>query len=239
MPYRKSYKKTYRKRRPRMVGGKTKKLVTGQRQPTMIEKIAGGFGAAASVAKAVLPIISAINTENKYNDLIYNATIPIATPTMVPLNLLAQGADENERIGNSILLRDMNMRLSFIPDFTAVDYQLVRYIIFVDKQQQGTAPTAAQLLTTPANIDTPFNRNYSDRFVIIKDKRLVLAKNNLASNTIFQKIYKKLQFHARYIGQNGVPAELGNNALYLFAVSASVGNPPTLYVYNRINFTDN
>lgn len=237
----KGFRRRGRKRfgRGRMLGGKTKKLVTGQTQPTMLEKIASGIGAAASVAKAVLPIVSAINTESKYIDVAANAGIPIGTPTLQTLTAIAQGTDENNRIGNSVLLKHINIRISFIPNFTADAYNLMRYIIFVDKQQSGTPPTAAQLLTTPGNIDSPFNRNYTDRFVILKDKRLVASQTGLITSSIFQKVFKRLNFHTRFIGTSSANASMGNNTVYFFAVSTQVINAPTAFIYSRINFTDN
>lgn len=238
--YKRYRRKRYYKRKPVTKGGRTKKLVTGQKQPTLLEKIASGVGGVASVAKAVLPMIQMINTEAKYIDTVTNAAIPIGTPWIQCLNLLAQGVDEFERIGNSILAKDLNIRVSFIPNYNIIDYNLIRFIIFVDKHQQGTAPTAAQLLTSPGNIDSAFNRDFTDRFVIIKDKRCVVSKQG-DQMQIFHKVYKQLNFHCRYILPGGAAADLGNNAIYFFAISNAVllANSPQAYIYSRINFTDN
>lgn len=239
-----AYKKRYRKRRTgkgRTRGGKTKKLVTGQKQPTLLETIASGIGGVATVAKAVLPIVSAINTENKYIDTVSNQAVSLAAPMIQCLNLCPQGTDENNRIGNSMLLRDLNIRISIIPNFSTDRFNLMRMIIFVDKQQVGNvtgAPTAAQLLQNSGNIDSPFNRNFTDRFVIIKDKRLVISLDG-DKQSIFTKVYKKLEFHARYIGTGATSASLGNNALYIYITSTQVTTLPTAYIYSRVNFTDN
>lgn len=227
------YRKTYRKRI-----SPTKKLVTGQTQPTLLEKIASGVGAAAGVAKAVLPMISAINTENKYLDVSSSATLPFNTPAIVLLSNTGTGTSEQDRIGNSILARNVNIRFSYTPNFTSVAFQLYRVILFVDKQQAGTAPTAAQLFQTPSNLDTPFNKNFTDRFAILKDKRFNIAQQGSQTMSV-QKWFRKLEFHIRYVGTSSASASMGNNSLYLLLWSNAVTNPPTYNLYSRLNFTDN
>lgn len=234
--YKKRYKRKSYPRKKRIA--RTKKLVTGQTQPTMLQKLASGFGGIASVAKAVLPIVTAINTEVKYIDVAANLGISLGAPFIQRLTTLAQGTDENNRVGNSALLKDLNLRISIIPNYTTDPYNLIRYVIFVDKQQSGTPPTTAQLFTNAGNIDSPFNRNYTDRFVIIKDKRLIISQQG-DQQQVFQKIYKKLDFHCRWIGSSSGNADAGNNQLYIAAVSTQVLNLPLFYIYSRVNFTDN
>lgn len=232
-------KRSYGKRR----GGqrriaRTKKLVTGQQQPTLLEKIASGVGSAAKVATAVLPMIKAINTEQKFIDLATGAVNISSTPSFWNLCLMGTGTDEQSRIGNSILLKDFNLRISFTPNYTGTAYNYFRMTILVDKMQNGTPPTATQLFQAPTNLDSAFNRNTSDRFVILKDKRFVIAQQGDQLNVI-QKIYKKLDFHARYLGTPLVASSAGPNAVYLMLWGTATVNFPTASIYNRTNYTDN
>jgi len=74
-------KRNYRPRRVirrRPYVNKTKKMVTGQ-GPTLLEQLARGASGVATVAKAVLPIVSAINTEAKYLDVSYSGNLTITT----------------------------------------------------------------------------------------------------------------------------------------------------------------
>lgn len=236
--YQKRYRKYKGKGKPKARISATKKLVTGQTQPTMLEKIASGVGGVAQVANAVLPMIKAINTEHKYFDAFASAQNISSTPSMYTLINPAQGTTESTRIGNSILLKDINIRLSISPNYTSADLNFVRYIIFVDKMQAGTLPTAAQLLTTQTSIDSPFNKNYTDRFVILKDKRLVIAKYGDQAQ-VFQKIYKKLDFHQRYLGTDGTQSSQGPNSIYMCVLGTLGSNFPLLTIYSRTNYTDN
>lgn len=238
--YRKYNKKTYRRRYPRKKVNRTKQLVTGQTQPTMLEKIANGVGAAANVAKAVLPMIMSINTEEKFKDvssLAFN-TLPFNTPRFINLNPIATGALETNRVGNSILCKNVNIRLSFTPNYTSYPTNLFRMVLFVDKQQAGTIPTATQLFQDVTTIDSAFNKNYTDRFAILKDKRWTIAQQGDQHLTVW-KIFKYLNFHTRFIGSTANDADMGNNTIYLLLWSNQVTNLPIFSIYSRLNFTDN
>jgi len=164
-------KRNYRPRRVirrRPYVNKTKKMVTGQ-GPTLLEQLARGASGVATVAKAVLPIVSAINTEAKYLDVSYSGNLTITTPSITCITALAQGLTDITRIGNSLLAKSINIKYRFNTSDTAQHIQ-TRIVIFVDKLQGGTAPTLAQLMSDTASILSHHNKNYTDRFVILKDR---------------------------------------------------------------------
>lgn len=233
------YTKRYTKRsytKKRRVN-KTKKLVTGQTQPTLLETIASGAGAVANVAKAVLPIVAAINTELKFYDAAFVAVPLFGTPTIQALNQIGQGTDEQNRIGNSILAKDINIRFQMLANFTTDQQNMIRMVIFVDKQQAGTAPTLAQLMQTTSNFQSSFNKDYTDRFAILKDKYFTMNANE--KRVLQGKFYKTLPFHIRFLGSTTAAADLGNNTLYVLYWSAYAVNGPSISHYSRLNFTDN
>lgn len=234
---RRNYNRRGRKRPYKRIA-KTKALVTGQTQPTLIEKIASGIGSAASVAKAVLPIVQAINTELKFIDSYATGQSVSNTPSIQPVTYTAQGTDEQNRIGNSILSKDLNLKLTLQPNYLASDFNRMRLIVFVDKGQRGTLPTIAELLqNTSYLLDSGFNKNYSDRFVIIKDKKFSLIKYGFQE--LQMKVYKKLNFHIRYIGTSAATASAGENQVYFVVIGDTSTNLPSYSFYSRVNFTDN
>jgi len=237
MPYKRNYRRSYRSYPKRRIA-RTKALVTGQTQPTMLEKIAGGLGAAANVARAVMPIVSAINTEQKFIDAYATGQSISTTASIQPLSYTAQGTDEQNRIGNSILAKDLNLKLTLTPNYIAADYNRMRLIVFVDKSQRGTLPTLSELLqNTSYPLDSSFNKNYTDRFVIIKDKRFQLIKYGITPLEL--KLYKKLNFHVRYIGTTLATASAGENNIYFVVLGDTAANLPTYSFFARLNFTDN
>lgn len=244
-------KRNYRRRaRPYRRVNKTKKLVTGH-GPTMLEKIASGIGGVATVARAVLPAISAINTEEKFLDIGTTLTsLTSGTPSIANLNQMATGTTESTRIGNSILAKNLNMKMGFKCNWAAAangsGLSRFRITIFCDKSQAGSAPTTAQLFQDNTNMMSAFNKNYTDRFVILKDK--YINANRMATpfstGTVNQyysfKYFKALEYHIRYIGSTAVVADLGQNALYYCIWFVGDTNVTGQYEsYSRLNFTDN
>lgn len=243
MPYNKrafgkSGKKTYKR------FNRIKKMVTGD-GPTLVEKIASGVGGVAHLAKAVLPAIAAINTEAKYLDTSFtgNAYQVTVTPLLQCLtNNMAQGTGENERIGNSILAQDIYFRaqVSWLPSST-IQIGTSRFILFCWKDNAGqNAPSVTKILES-ADINSPINKDYSDQFVILKDK--IFAHNAQTATVCLQsqfnlKVYKKLNFHMRWTG-----ASTGNtqNHIYVLFIGGggSSANASSLTCHSRLNFTDN
>lgn len=219
-----------------------KKLVTGE-GPSLLEKIAAGVGGVATVAKAVLPAIAAINTEAKYFDVsVTGGLFPgFAAPTIAILSNTAQGITDTTRIGNSLLAKNIKVRVDLHAIFTTQNYQIFRLMLISDKLQGGVPPTLAQLVTDVTNINSQHNKNYTDRFVTLKDETIVMNQTHplITSHDVSREIYFPLNFHMRYLGATGGALDQGPNAIYLVIWP---GDPVTLQAsqyYSRLNYTDN
>ena len=70
---------------------------------------------------------------------------------------------------------------------------ITRIIVFIDKEADGSAPTASQLLVTPSNAHSMLNRDYTKRFVVIYDRNYDLSLNG--QRVITDKFYKALPIH--------------------------------------------
>lgn len=250
MPYKKNFRPRKRYNRKRAYVNKTKKLVVGH-GPTMLERIASGAGSVAKLAGAVAPIISMINTEEKFYDIGTTLTsLTSGTPAIACMSQMAQGVTEQGRIGSSILGKNLACRFGFRTSWATASNGsgIARYrlTIFSDKAQAGTLPTTAQLFQDNTNINLPMNRNFTDRFVIIKDKYITTNAQHAIFSTgsidqyQFTKWFKKLDFHIRYIGTDATSASSGQNALYYCIWSVSDTNVSCKYEsYTRLNYTDN
>lgn len=222
------------KKRPYRRIAPTKRLVTGQTEPTLIERLAHGSTAIGTLAKAIVPIAHAINTESKYLDTAGTSSPTSSTPTIICLNNLAQGTTDNNRIGNSILAQSVDIRLTFQYNVTA-GFNNIRYMIIVDKMQAGTPLTLAQLLENTTYFMSPLNKDNSDRFVVVKDK--IVNVSDVKDKFTETKIFKRLNFHIRFSGPT--TADVGPNSVYLVAFTNSTVNAPVMNYYTRIHFTDN
>lgn len=238
--------KTYKKY------SKLKKLVTGE-GPTLLEKISGGVGAVADVAKAVLPAIMAINTELKYYDetasfVSYNTA---SAPDLRCLtDALTQGTGDSNRIGNSILAKNIQIRLAMSMPFSAnanppILGQHHRFMILCWKFNDSGGPSVAKILESPSNIYSAINKDYSDQFVILKDKFMTFNCNfgTSSAGTVqtgdFKalKYFKDLQFHLRWNDAGNAIA----NHIYILSMStaSSINNAIGTTFYSRLNYTDN
>lgn len=230
---------------------RAKKMVTGH-GPTLLEKIASGAGSVAKLATAVAPAIAAINTEMKYTDKTQSVQshTPGTNDSIINLcDQLAQGVSDTTRIGNSILAKDLQLRMAMNFATQAGPPQVVglhcRAMLICWKEDASiNAPTAAKIFEAPTNLYSPVNKDHSDQFVVLKDKFFSLNAGNGALAGIPQafthmKIYKPLNWHIRF---NGASAGNGTqNQIFLIirsSASGVLGALSTTY-YSRINFTDN
>lgn len=239
--YRKPQRKYRYRRRYRKISP-IKRLVTGQTEPTMLEKISSFAGPVATVAKAVLPMIRMINTEVKFIDTATSDAVS-DTVTFQSYNGVAQGTDESNRIGNSILAKDWNIRIRGRTNHTTTPYNYIRFVMFVDRFTTGSSPTAAQLFQDTARPTiSAFHKDYTDRFSILKDKRFTISAQSTATASVgFSfKVYKKLDFHIRYTAGTSSVGSYGPNSLWIAIIT---GNPTADTIafdtYSRVNFTDN
>jgi len=245
MAYRKRKVATRRKRPVRY--SKTKKMVTGH-GPTLLDQMAAGAGQVGRLARAVLPAITAINTEAKYldisalNQVAYN---PGTNDYLVSLTQnLAQGLTDVTRIGNSILARNIALRIRMVPLFSTVaHFNYARIILFAWKENaQINAPTAAKLFEAPSIFHSPFNKDYTDQMVIIKDK-IISSTAQISDATgqspSFHKIFKPLEFHMRYDAAAGGTGTQNHIYLMIRGYHPTTANQIVFDHYSRLNFTDN
>lgn len=238
---RKGYK-TYKK------VNKIKKMVTGD-GPTMVEKIASGIGGVATLAKAVLPIIGAINTEMKYFDqtAATNAYSPGVNDVLTGLSTsIIQGTSDSQRIGNSILAKDLQLRMAInftsstgVPNINGIHCRAL--LIAWKENAQQNAPSIAKIFEAPSNLYSPVNKDNSDSFMVIKDKFFTLNATNTNSGTAgfsSMKWFKKLDYHMRFLDAGANPTQ---NHIYLILRSSATGLSNALQVtyYSRLNYTDN
>lgn len=223
--------------------------------PTLLERIADGAGQVAKLATAVAPVIAAINTEMKFND-ITNTFSTYATATNSDLRCLTsnvfQGTGEQQRIGQSILLKNMQVRLaqsmSMLTNQATPVLGCHHRVMLLCWKDNATAnvPTVTKILQAPSNIYSPVNKDYSDQFVILKDKHITFnarltpgTSTNGAGSQDFKsmKWYKPINWHLRWDATTSVT----QNHIWMLTMSTAPGATSAVNTtfYSRMNFTDN
>lgn len=191
-------------------------------------------------------LASVVNTERKVFDSgSQNQHLTAMTTNTAPLLHLtgmAQGTAENQRIGNSILVKSIQFR-ALLGYAGTNSPQNLRLIIVRDLQTgcDLDAPSLGDLLEDPTNILSPLNiinGNAEARFMIIKDHTYTFDAN--ANPTTTFKYYAKCMVHTKFLGSAG--SDVGQNQIYVFAIT-DVGNGsttgPFFYMTARMRYIDN
>jgi len=161
-------------------------------------------------------------------------------------NLIGQGVGENQRIGNQIVAKRIEIRCKCSNEAVSlVTAGCVWSVALVlDKQCNGASPSTGDIFEDVAS-DGPlaYNRiENKDRFVILRRK--IFANNTLAlpNTTSGGKVYKyfswsvPLNFKINYGGPTNAITEIKSNNLMLVAMTDN--NTGTLIVQQRFKFID-
>lgn len=188
--------------------------------------------------KGVNLLKSLVNVEVKRYDSQPTVSNQGTTPTIQLLSGIDTGSDYFQRDGNSILAKYIDFKGNVIMDTTG-NTVLVRVILFIDNDNDGQTPTASELLvdaTSPGNLLSPINIDYSSRFTILMDKHINLSVNGQQSQYI--RKFKKLDYHMRYLTATGSTG-FGKGNIWVFTVSDDNTNQPAVRLYSRVAFIDN
>lgn len=232
----KNFRRRRPARKPRMKkADRTKLLVDGKttlsRAENMLKNGASIASTVYALAKAVGAIQKGMNAELKTIDVPIGPTSPVAIGNVHYLSPVAQGTDDINRIGNSIKLQKLSIRMSF---YNVVDNNCINSAaIVVDKDFDGTAPTWQQVFQT-SNALTMNNIDHSKRFVVLKRHVFSLSKDT--SNTVTFQDHIDLPFHAKYDGPLGALSDGKENQIFLLVFSNDIDL--TYSAYSRISFTD-
>jgi len=203
--------------------------------------------------------------ERKFVDTpVDSATVPVFATSVTPILLtgIAEGSDNNERIGRRVLLTNLQIRLLFTAEQEQVNplpYLTFRLLIVRDSQFTGAnVPTLGDVLgTTFINSIWAFNDlqvQGSTRFRTMVDKIWVQYAstwdqtpdpNTLVAGQInarFWKYYKKMRKELFFNGPTDVNSDAGRNAIWMFIFKQDPNGvtPLTALVEGgiRIRFTD-
>lgn len=133
------------------------------------------------------------------------------------LGLVAQGADQNQRNGNSLLAKSIMVRGTLKAQ---VD-QNVRICIFLDRQGDGTAPTVANLLETGNAVNAVFselNHSNGSRFKILYNKIFTMIAGTNTERRVVN-IYKKLNHHIKYKGTGSAIGDTVSGTIHVLIIS--------------------
>ncbi len=172
---------------------------------------------------------------------------------------IAQGVTENQRIGRKCTITNIYLRMNFQFDFDAnadiltarLAREVVRVIVYWDKQCNGAAATAAQLLEGATPTYNAF-RNLANkkRFVFLYDKMftwsttvIAVGLNASVQSEILQKDYtvkisKKVFMPIEFESTTGAITEIRSNNIGMIFFTKYGARMSVVVSQCRIRFTD-
>ncbi len=187
--------------------------------------------------------------ENKFFDTLRGSQAANAAGTIIDpsLCLIPQGVTESTRVGRKCVIKSLHLKGELrLPNFAAGDQcDLFRLIIYVDKQTNGAAATASDILEASVTLHSFRNLANSGRFRILLDK--VYPMNSQAgegngTTFVFNEflrslnINKKLNLPLEFSCTTDAITELRSNNIGVLGVSH--GGYATISYKARVRFSD-
>lgn len=168
---------------------------------------------AAKVASKALYVASRtakmLNVEKKFHDVQLSASdIYSGSPYIQLLNGIAQGDTSQTRDGGQCKLINCLIRFNVLGEVDTGTYRIpksIRWMIVLDKQADGTAPTLSELLEDPTTSPdcSPMKYANSKRFRVMRAGHILLPPNHVAFNgTSDQTVGKNGRYVEKYINLN-------------------------------------
>lgn len=189
--------------------------------------------------------------ELKYHDVYSTTSWNNNTTTTLVLSLIAQGDDFNQRIGEEITAKYLNIRMDCGAAPTTIDPLRYRIVVFWDLQANGSGPepfagtNANQGLLDNLTINSamlaPLNYRTHDRYKILHDKIITINPNDPSIGTL--KMYKRnLKLGGakiKYSSSAGNISAVVGRSLCCFITAISGASDDTVSAFSaRLWYTD-
>lgn len=182
--------------------------------------------------------ISKINSESKYIDSTISET-PSTAGGLVLLNGCAQGDGSTSRDGDSIRLQSVAANLYMSMNASSTTHEnIVRVMIFVDLQTNGSTPAVTDVLLT-ANVNSFRNLSYGSRFKVLYDQRFTMVDADNYATKLVPKLFFKIDYHQKFSSTGSTISDISAHPVFMLLVSNAASNLPTVAGRTRVRFLDN
>lgn len=187
--------------------------------------------------------------EWKYLDVTINQDIN-TTATYTLLNGLAPGTAANQRVGQKVTIRSLELRLKLTTTAATGVNQVCRYLLLLDRQANGAAPAAVTDFLVGQSTTAPRQLANRKRFKLIRDNTFPMGgvlngagTGSAEPSDRYEKDYVKfkrpliVEYNA---GVAGTIADIASNSLFFVTFGTEVaGNTDVGCTgYIRIRYTD-
>ena len=192
---------------------------------------------AQKAARGVWYLKGLVNSEVFKRDTpIPNTTVNDSTGYVLNCQPVPIGDSTGQRTGNSILARQLYVRVR-LTKASAPTSTYLRFFILQDTQQiSDVVPALSDLLETPGDIDSPISNAFAGRFKLLMSKTLLLTNDSPSYH--IERAFK-VRHHIRYNGASGTDVQKGGYYLMVYADQSAAANYPLIDGHVRLSYHDN
>ncbi len=185
----------------------------------------GRFNRASSYAAA--------RGERKFFDLAFDDTsVPNTGTILDSANEIAQGTGEDDRLGRkcTIVRFDWRYTIQLLAGTTADASEIIRVIIYLDKQCNGVTATVANILET-VDYQSFYNLSNSNRFSILYDKTHAInataafgaTGDGTIAKSIARRFGKNCRIPLEFSSTTGIISEIRSNNIGILLIARDGG----------------
>ena len=202
-----------------------------------MDPIFGAPARVASLSKDVRLLKSILNSEKKYHDRQLSLNIS-TTPNIVGCTEIAEGTDNNDRVGRSIKVKSVHLKgfVRFTDDTLA--QQIIRCAVVQDTENNGSLPVQSDIFQN-TGVMSFRNMSNSNRFRFLYDKMFYFTKNDGLGDIHHCALNAKKDFHINWSGSAGTDYDKNNLFLIIWASANTTTTQTDMQAYLRIRYYDN
>jgi len=211
--------------------------IRGRRLSTTVGKRANTVATVGEVRQVVKSFIGQ-NLEHKRANIILNATATNTGQVFALTQFVTEGDGISQRTGRVIRLEDVRLRYNRVLNNITNTTSVLRTIVFLDTQNQGTYPAITDVLTaaSPSSGFEVLNAQQG-RFKVLHDEYETLcASSNTHRKATTWKVPTKVTVH--YGGATDTAGSNRKNTLCFLFITNNALSGPDIELGVQLRYTD-
>lgn len=149
---------------------------------------------------------------------------------------MVKGTGVNNRIGNQVYAKSLEMKILFARDSAGAAVQRVKWVVVKERDPVNAAPIATEVFQFNNVFEAPRNLDYLRSYEFLGEGVCVL--DSAANNAMQVNKTIPLNFVMKFSGNAGTVADVTENSIFILAWGDQAANKPTINGFYRLAFYD-